>query len=140
MIIDLPPPATSFWKRVRPLCLLGFALVALTTPAQARDVVAFFANNCAACHGMNLQGGSAKGLLTNVWNHGADDDSIARVIREGDIEKGMPAWKAALTDADIRAMVVLIHEKIAKAQSETNLVAKPIDGEVVSSAEHKFRF
>ena len=108
--------------------------------AQARDVVSFFTNNCAACHGINLQGGTAPSLLTNVWTQGADDISIARAISEGNPTKGMPSWKEALTDADIRAMVVLLREKIAKAQSETNVVAKPIDGEIVSSAEHKFRF
>jgi glucose/arabinose dehydrogenase len=120
------------------LAWCGFA----TLPLHARgtNVVAFFTNNCAACHGLNLQGGSAPSLLTGTWRHGSDDESIARVIREGDLEKGMPAWKAALSDADIRAMVVLLREKIARAQSETNLVAKPIEGEVVASAEHAFRF
>lgn len=120
---------------------IGAAIfLATTISSQARDVVAFFTNNCALCHGINLQGGTAPSLLTNSWKHGSDDESIARVIRDGDALKGMPSWKETLTDADIRAMVVLLREKIAKAQSETNVVAKPIDGEVVASAEHKFRF
>ena len=122
---------------------IGFGaaiFLAASSSLQARDIVAFFTNNCALCHGINLQGGTAPSLLTNSWKHGSDDESIARTIRDGDALKGMPAWKEALTDADIRAMVVLLREKIAKAQSETNVVAKPIDGEVVASAEHKFRF
>lgn len=89
---------------------------------------------------MNLQGGTAPSLLTNAWKAGSDDISIARAISEGNPAKGMPSWKEALTEAEIRAMVVLLREKIAKAQSETNVIAKPIDGEVVASAEHKFRF
>ncbi len=108
--------------------------------SEARDVTAFFSNNCAACHGINLQGGTAPSLLTNVWKQGSDDISIARAISEGNPSKGMPGWKEALAEAEIRAMVVLLREKIAKAQSETNVVAKPIDGEVVASADHKFRF
>ncbi len=108
--------------------------------SEARDVTAFFSNNCAACHGINLQGGTAPSLLTNVWTQGADDVSIARAISEGNPTKGMPAWKEALTEAEIRAMVVLLREKIAKSQSETNVIAKPIDGEIVGSEEHKFRF
>lgn len=122
---------------------LGFALalfLATGCSSEARDVVSFFTNNCAACHGINLQGGTAPSLLTNVWKQGADDVSIARAISEGNPTKGMPAWKEALTEAEIRALVVLLREKIAKAQNETNIVAKPIDGEVVASVEHKFRF
>jgi glucose/arabinose dehydrogenase len=122
---------------------LGLALalfLAAGCSSEARDITAFYSNNCAACHGINLQGGTAPSLLTNVWTQGADDVSIARAISEGNPTKGMPAWKEALTAAEIRAMVVLLREKIAKAQSETNAVAKPIDGEVVTSAEHKFRF
>ncbi len=122
---------------------LGLALalfLAAGCSSEARDITAFYSNNCAACHGINLQGGTAPSLLTNVWTQGADDVSIARAISEGNPTKGMPAWKEALTAAEIRAMVVLLREKIAKAQSETNVLAKPIDGEVVASAEHKFRF
>ncbi len=131
---------TPIPSRVLHSLLLGLAVCVLATTAEARDVVAFFTNNCAACHGINLQGGTAPSLLTNVWTQGADDVSIARAISEGNPTKGMPAWKEALTEAEIRALVVLLREKIAKAQSETNIIAKPIDGEVVASAEHKFRF
>jgi glucose/arabinose dehydrogenase len=128
-------PAPTHW--------IGFALVLFLVTgcsSEARDVTAFFSNNCAACHGINLQGGTAPSLLTNVWTQGADDVSIARAISEGNPIKGMPAWKEALTEAEIRAMVVLLREKIAKAQSETNIVAKPLDGEIVASAEHRFLF
>jgi glucose/arabinose dehydrogenase len=133
-------PAPSILKSSRLGGLFIAILLFANHLAAARDVVAFFTNNCVTCHGLNLQGGTAPSLLTNNWKHGADDLSIARIISEGDVAKGMPAWKEALSEADIRAMVVLLREKIAKAQSETNIVAKPIDGEVVTSAEHKFRF
>lgn len=132
--------ATLRSKNTRRFTAICFCFFLLSIAVQARDVVAFFTNNCALCHGLNLQGGTAPSLLTNNWKHGADDASIARVIRDGDPLKGMPSWKEALSDADIRAMVVLLREKIAKAESATNVVAKPIDGEVVTSVEHKFRF
>ena len=96
---------------------LGLALalfLAAGCSSEARDITAFYSNNCAACHGINLQGGTAPSLLTNVWTQGADDVSIARAISEGNPTKGMPAWKEALTAAEIRAMVVLLREKIAK--------------------------
>jgi len=120
----------------------GLVILSLLTgcTTEGRDMNAFFTNNCAACHGINLQGGSAPSLLTNNWKHGSDDLSIARVIRDGDVPKGMPAWKEALSEPEIRALVVLIREKVAKAQSETNIIAKPIDGEIVTSEKHRFRF
>jgi glucose/arabinose dehydrogenase len=128
-------------KRSGWLSLAGVALLLTTGCASdGKDVNAFFTNNCAACHGLNLQGGTAPSLLTNAWKHGSDDLSIARIIREGDAAKGMPGWKAALTEAEIRAMVVLLREKISRAQSETNILPKPIDGEIVSSEEHQFRY
>lgn len=121
--------------------LVWISVVALTAlAASARDIALFFNTSCANCHGADLQGGQAKSLLNGVWTHGSDDESIARVIREGDAIKGMPAWKGVLTDAEIRAMVVLIREKIAQKQSQTNVVAKPIDGEIVSSREQRFKF
>jgi len=133
---------TKIWnpKLLRRPALLCAALVVSIVGASARDVAQFFSTSCANCHGPDLRGASAKSLINGVWNHGSDDDSIARVIREGDALKGMPAWKGVLTEAEIRAMVVLLHEKLAQAQSQTNIVAKPIDGEIVTSAEHKFQF
>lgn len=125
---------------IRWLGLVAALLLGAGCSSEARDVVSFFTNNCAACHGINLQGGTAPSLLTNAWAYGSDDASIARIISDGNAPKGMPSWKEALTESEIRAMVVLLREKIAKAQSETNVVAKPIDGEVVVSAEQKFRF
>jgi hypothetical protein len=73
------------------------------------------------------------------WNYGSDDATIARLIRDGDIEKGMPSFKAALSEAEIRAMVVLMREMVTQAKNATNVIAKPIDDEIVTSAEHKFR-
>jgi len=108
--------------------------------ADGRNMVAFFANNCASCHGKDLEGGSAPSLLSGEWKYGSDDESIARVIREGDTLKGMPPWQGVLSEAEIRAMVVLLREKLAQARSKTNQVAKPIDGELVSSEAHRFRF
>ena len=129
-------PGPSNWP-----CRLGLAALLLAAlPAGARSIPDFFTASCANCHGADLRGGSARSLVDGAWTHGSDDASIARVIREGDIIKGMPAWQGVLTEAEIRAMVVLLREKIAKAQSETNRIAKPIDGEIVNSAEHKFRF
>jgi len=119
---------------------LGIAvLLAATARVPARSIPDFFTASCANCHGADLRGGSARSLVDDVWLYGSDDASIARIIREGDINKGMPAWKGVLTEAEIRAMVVLMREIVAKAQAETKVFAKPATAEIVTSAKHKFR-
>lgn len=123
----------------RVLLSLSLAWAAVqTAAAQNRNIPEFFTANCATCHGQDLRGGSAKSLVEGNWQNGSDDASIARIIREGDATRGMPAFGETLSDAEIRAMVVLVREKIAQAQ--TNSFAKPIDGDIVSSVEHKFQF
>lgn len=141
MMTKLPLTATGLRPVFQRSLITGFGLAlaaALPAVAQNRNIVEFFNANCAGCHGQDLRGGSAKSLVNGVWQYGSDDESIARIIREGDAPKGMPAFVGALSEPEIRAMVVLIREKVAQAQ--TNSFAKPIDGEVVASAEHKFQF
>jgi hypothetical protein len=70
------PRTPSFWHQ--PLLPILAALVAVAWPATARDMAEFFSQNCAACHGKDLQGGSAKSLLTGEWSHGSDDESLAQ--------------------------------------------------------------
>lgn len=118
---------------------LTLLLMTSSSTLFARDVGEFFNQNCANCHGRELQGGSAPSLLTNIWKHGSDDISIARSISEGYPTNGMPAWKGALSDGEIRAMVVLIHEKQAAAKRKATVFPKPNEDEVVKSQEHSFR-
>ncbi len=114
--------------------LLSFAAVGFS-----RDIEQFFNVNCANCHGRNLEGGQAPSLLTDNWKHGSDDASVAHSIREGYVTNGMPAWKSALSEAEIRAMVVLIREKRANALRRQLTFAKPEEDQLVSSKEHAFR-
>lgn len=120
--------------------LFVLTMIALAAPsAFGRDIGAFFNQNCANCHGRNLEGGQAPSLLGENWKHGSDDASIARSISEGVVTNGMPPWKGVLTDAEIRAMVVLIREKRAAAARAQATFAKPNESEVVKSQEHSFR-
>ncbi|MBC8096638.1 MAG: PQQ-dependent sugar dehydrogenase [Akkermansiaceae bacterium] len=121
------------------LPLLAVCFLSFDCQAAARDVSAFFDQNCANCHGKELQGGQAPSLLGDTWKHGSDDASITHSISEGFPTNGMPAWKAVLNDAEIRAMVVLIREKRAAAQRRQTVFAKPNENETVKSKEHSFR-
>jgi len=105
-----------------------------------RAIPNLYSNLCAACHGIDMRGGQAKGFLDEKWVAGPDDASIATAIRQGNALKGMPPMSVVLSEAEIRAMVVFIRETIQKSKNQTNQFAKPVEGEVVSSREHKFQF
>ena len=50
-------------------------------------------------------------LLSEQFLHGNDDESIAKSIKLGYPEKEMPPRGAALSDKDIRSMVIYIREQ-----------------------------
>src|SRR5687767_5137546 len=94
---------------------------------------------CANCHGANLQGAQAQSMLDDVWVAGGDDESLAKSIRNGFPDKGMPAWGAAIPEKEIRAMVIFIHEQRAKHQREQTQFTKPI-GEITAKSQlHTFK-
>lgn len=123
----------------------GFAALVLlvgggAVPAQNRDVARLYAEHCASCHGADLRGGQTDSLLDDVWRHGTgDDETLFRVIRDGDELNGMPAMGGALSDAEIRAMVIFIREKATHAREQRTEFARPSEGQVVSSRLHRFR-
>lgn len=135
----LPCKDRPFRQAIRSVRFLLLGSLLLSASVFGRDVGKFFDENCANCHGKDLQGGQAPSLLGENWKHGGDNASIARSISEGYVTNGMPAWKPALSDAEIRAMVVLIHEKRAAALRKQTVFAKPSEDEIVKSREHNFR-
>jgi glucose/arabinose dehydrogenase len=122
--------------------LLTVASLALVNslPAQIQRPGAlneFYATNCASCHGVRMEGGSAPSMLDDVWVNGSDDESLARSIRVGNLEKGMPAWSAVMSERDIRAMVIFIREQRAKANAVE--IPKPAESITVASQLHNYR-
>ena len=106
---------------------------------ERRDVAQVFAETCASCHGAKLQGGQAASLVDDVWMRGGDDASLARSIREGQTEAGMPAFGGALSEQEIRALVIFMREKVDEAKRAATVYAKPSGDTVVKSEEHAFR-
>lgn len=98
-----------------------------------------YAQLCANCHGANLQGAQAQSLLDDVWAAGGDDESLAKSIRNGFPEKGMPAWGAAIPEKEIRAMVIFIHEQRSKFQREKTQFTKPAASLTAKSKLHTFK-
>lgn len=71
---------------------------------------------CAGCHGANLEGSErATSLRDNQWMYGSTRKDLIRSIREGIVEKGMPAWEGAITDKEIANLADLV---LATAQKK----------------------
>lgn len=100
--------------RMRPIgngTLLSQKLNPTKTQAIAtlNTTSSMFQQLCASCHGERLQGtATAKGFINTKFLHGADKSSIVASITNGITDKGMPAWKGALSTTDISKLADFI--------------------------------
>ncbi len=98
-----------------------------------------YTQNCATCHGQNMEGGLGSSLIDGVWKYGASDAEIAKVIRDGVPELGMVPWKGVLSEEQIRSLIIFMREQKHLAESTGILEkVKPLGG-VFSTQHHNFR-
>ncbi|WP_340112203.1 PQQ-dependent sugar dehydrogenase [Maribellus mangrovi] len=91
-------------QRIKQLFILGiFFVFAIHT--QAQDGQALYQQNCASCHGADLNGGNAASLIDGVWQFGAENSYIYRNIKFGIPHLGMPSYEATLSDAEIGSIL-----------------------------------
>lgn len=65
---------------------------------------AVFIAKCAACHAADGGGLVGPNLTDQFWLHGKGTrQDIVQILKTGVIEKGMPAWEAALTKNELLA-------------------------------------
>jgi cytochrome c oxidase cbb3-type subunit 3 len=63
----------------------------------------FISNACNSCHGADGGGNTVGPNLTDAyWLHGGDIKSIFKTIKDGVVEKGMPAWGKVMSPQDVR--------------------------------------
>lgn len=69
----------------------------------------FAGNLCGSCH-RNDGGGNTIGpnLTDQYWIHGGDTKSIYNTIKNGVVEKGMPAWGKAMSPQDLRNLTFYV--------------------------------
>ncbi len=108
-------------------------------PSKGREVTKLYADNCASCHGADLSGGSASSLVDNNWRYGGDDASITNSIRNRHSGAGMPSLQQTLNDAEIRALVVYIHERGTAFQQAHTQYNAPAPGAIVRSEKESFK-
>ncbi len=137
------PRLTPSFSRLAPLALVCFVLpVALSAQAvkvRTGKVAEIYTQYCASCHGDQMQGASAPSMLDDIWLNGGDDDSLARSIRNGFPDRGMPAWGAMIPEKEIRAMVIYMREMRARFASGQLTFAEPKDAVTAQSALHAYQ-
>jgi len=71
-----------------------------------------FADNCAACHGDDGTGGrdvGAPNLTDAIWLYGGDVKTLTYTVTNARYGV-MPSWQKRLSEADIRAVSVYVHQ------------------------------
>lgn len=130
-----------FFAAIPVLTAIAIAPLALRAQPKPnpRDVAKLYGELCASCHGPKLTGAQAPSLLDDVWKFGGDDASLAKSIKEGNVASGMPPMGNALSEQEVRAMVIYIREEAAKASRQQTTFARPGAATVVKSELHAFK-
>jgi glucose/arabinose dehydrogenase len=115
------------------------AALAAQSPPVGRDAKTTYTTFCASCHGANLEGGQAPTLLDDTWTYGGDDASLTASIRDGRPPTPMVSFRAALSDAEIRSLVIFIREAAVRAKRAGPPTPTPLPTGVVQSERHRFR-
>ena len=101
----VPPPATATPQTY--------------APEQVRAGQPIFSAQCGFCHGRDAMGGEMGPDLTRAASVATDvrGDVIGPLVRNGRVDKGMPAF--TLSETDLAAVVAFIHDQKTKAESLT---------------------
>ncbi len=71
---------------------------------------------CLRCHGDQLAGGVGPNLIDAHWIFGnGSPESISKMLNEGSVKNGMPAWRDILTEAQVAEMAEWILKQQGKA-------------------------
>jgi cytochrome c oxidase cbb3-type subunit 3 len=101
---------------------------AMKAPAAVRGQ-AVFTQNCAACHGTGATGGMGPNLITSaIVRHDTGGDEIGKIIHEGRMDKGMPAFPN-ITATQVSDIAAYLHAKVALASR-----ASALSGSTVSAS------
>ena len=77
-------------------------------PASGASV---FAQNCAACHGENAQGGPVGPTLVSAEMKAKGDDDYRQAITNGVAATAMPAWGGRLSTQDIEDVIAFLRSR-----------------------------
>ncbi len=76
-----------------------------TAVAAGQEV---FKMNCAACHGQQGEGLIGPNLTDDEWLHGGSPMEIFASVKDGWLEKGMPAWGTMIGEEKVSQVAAYI--------------------------------
>jgi cytochrome c oxidase cbb3-type subunit III len=83
-------------------------LAAVKSPERSKQGKKIFNQRCLPCHGANGQGIIGPNLVDDYWIHGGQLTEIAMTLRNGVLEKGMPAWGPILSEVELQDLISFI--------------------------------
>ncbi len=69
---------------------------------------AIYTENCLACHGQNLEGGTGPNLTDEYWIHGGSVQEVFKTIKYGVAQKGMISWEKKLKPDEMQSVASFI--------------------------------
>ena len=112
--------------KIKPI-LFVILLLTSTFCVNAQDGAALYQQNCAQCHGADLNGGNATSLIDEIWQFGAEDGYVFRNIKFGIAHLGMPSYEKTLNDDEVRAMMKYVQEETKKGGAEKPPIVKELE-------------
>ena len=101
--------------KLKTLLVISIIIPVLFTNCTSQNSDPFqtvYQTNCVACHGDKLQGTpQGPALIGTELKNGETNAELIKSIKEGNPEKGMPAFSAMLTDTEIKQIAIMIAEK-----------------------------
>lgn len=77
-------------------------------PGTVEQGKAVFVQTCVTCHDQGGKGNIGPNLTDEYWLHGADPQAIYGIVRDGYLQKQMPAWGKQLGETKVRAAVAYV--------------------------------
>lgn len=124
------------------VALLVGAGITFYLVTDADPYISMYADNCARCHGDNMEGSTTMGppLVDRDLKYGDSMAALTQIIGNGSPTLGMPAWNKTLTEVDIKGLAIYISERRAgRAFTKFNMdAAVVIPPERISSERYGF--
>ena len=130
--------------------LLPAALITATSASAQQEPVAYsgvtesrlmFQENCAVCHGEDLEGAAQGTPLRGELVHGESMAEVVASIANGNVDSGMPSWDDIFSPVEIRGLAMYVLETRANVGYVTSNYDAPLsipEGEFETEL-HSFR-
>ncbi len=130
--------------------LLPAALIAATSASAQQEPVAYsgvtesrlmFQENCAVCHGEDLEGAGQGTPLRSALVHGESMADVVGSIANGYVDSGMPSWNDIFSPVEIQGLAMYVLETRANVGYVTSNYDAPLsipEGEFATEL-HSFR-